>query len=126
MIPNLIETLRRYKVADENFIEALIGLRNTCWPPEEVSSAKVNGELTLSNFLHKIWQAANKRQELLHDIQFLSMQKEMLDLGAEIEKIEDVYNDKVRAFNSKLNFVLIRPFLKVLKLRKMEIFEFEK
>lgn len=125
MMPNLIETVRRFKLLDPQVIAEIIALRSETWPIEDITSVKVNKELVLSKHLHKIWEVGMQNTEASKDTNFLSLKNDLTLLGAEIESLEEIYNQKIRNYNKKINFIIFRPFLQSLRLQKMPIFEFE-
>lgn len=121
MIPLLIETVKKFGVGDPKIVSEMMALRTTSWPIEELTPAKVNAELSLSNDLHSLWDAAKNNQDLSRDTNFLSAKKDITDLGKEIEALEEIYNQKIRNYNKKTELFL----LKFLRIKKLPIFEFE-
>ena len=125
MVPNLIETVHRYDQADEQLINGLIALRAKSWPIDAVNPAKVDAELTLTENLHLVWQLPQKKPELNHDTNFLSLKKDFSDLGKEIDAMTEEYNQKIRSYNKKVNLVLAKNLLFLLGLKALPVFEFE-
>jgi len=121
MIPLLIENLRRNSVADEKMIEKIVKLRTELWPMEELSVSKIQGELLLSQALHELWNFATQQEKLAKDTLFLSLQKNITDLGKEIESTGEKYNEKIRSLHAK-NPEMI---MKIFGFKKLFIFEFE-
>lgn len=117
MIPNLIETVRKHSRAEEKLLQELIVLRAKSLPHEHADGHKVNLELSLTKELHSVWELAAKVPSLALDTNFLSLKKEFHDLGREIDEMVDVYNGKVRALNGHL--------MGILRLKKLQVFEFE-
>jgi len=125
MVPNLIETVRKYTKNEEKLMAELIQLRSKSWPMAEANGQKVNAELTLTDSLHAVWNLPQKTPALNVDTNFLSLKKEFHDLGKEIDEMVDVYNKKIRSFNARIGFILVRPFFALMRLKRFPIFEFE-
>lgn len=125
MVPNLIETVRKYTKDEEKLFQEMIQLRSKSWPMEEANGHKVNVELSLTQSLHEAWKIPQKNPGLNHDTNFLSLKKDFHDLGKEIDGMVDIYNKRVRSFNRRVGFILLRPFFALVRLKKFHIFEFE-
>lgn len=125
MIPNLIETIRKYTKTEEKILMEMAQLRAKSWPIEQANGQKVNVELTLTNELHGVWKLPQKYPALNVDTNFLSLKKDFHDLGKEIDGMVDVYNKRIRSFNGRVGFILVRPFLALMRLKRFPVFEFE-
>lgn len=125
MVPNLIETIRKYTTDEEKLINEMIALRSKSWPMEKADAQKVNVELSLTQALHEVWKLGQKIQALHLDTNFLSLKKDFHDLGQEIDGMTEDYNRRVRSFNKRVGFIVIRPFTAFLKLHRFPVFEFE-
>jgi len=125
MIPNLIETVRKFAKNEDKLLDGLIQLRAKSWPMEEANGPKASAELSLTNDLHEVWQLPQKIPALNVDTNFLSLKKDFHELGQEIDEMVNVYNQKIRAFNARTGFVLLRPFFALMRMKRFQIFEFE-
>jgi LemA protein len=125
MIPNLIETIRKYTKNEEKLLMEMAQLRAKSWPMEKADVQKVNVELSLTHELHDVWKLPQKYSSLNVDTNFLSLKKDFHDLGKEIDGMVDVYNKKIRGFNGRIGFILVRPFFALMRLKKFPVFEFE-
>lgn len=125
MVPNLIETVRKYTRDEEKLFQEMIQLRSKSWPMEEANGHKVDLELSLTECLHAAWKIPQKISGLHLDTNFLSLKKDFHDLGKEIDQMVDVYNKKVRSFNKRVGFIFLRPFFALVRLKKFHVFEFE-
>ncbi len=125
IIPCMIETVRRYAFSDATLVTHIIRLRANSWPIDELSVNKVQNELSMSAALHTLCEQAARNQDIQKDIHFLGLRAEIYDIGKNIEKLQDTYNQKIRLYNKKVNFFLLKPFLSPLGLHSMPIFEFE-
>lgn len=120
MIPNLIETLRRFSKDFDVPIAEMVRLRSQSWAVQDASVVKIQTELETSSALHQIWNISEKNPQLNGDVNFLALKKGMTDLGQNIDKMTDEYNSKIRHFNKKVG-----PFSILMRLKKMPVFEFE-
>ncbi len=118
MVPNLIETVRKYTKDEEKILNELTALRAKSWPMEKADGQKVNAELSLTDDLRAVWKLPQKVPALNLDTNFLSLKKDFHDLGKEIDGMVDVYNKKIRSFNGQVGFALMG-------MNKFPIFEFE-
>lgn len=125
MVPNLIETVRKYAKGEEKLLNEMILLRSKSWPMENADGHKANAELTLTQDLHAVWKLPQKFPELNLDTNFLSLKMEFHTIGKEIDEMVDVYNKKIRSFNGRAGFVLVQPLLGLMRLKKFHVFEFE-
>lgn len=125
MIPNLIETVRKFTKEEEKLLMEMAQLRSKSWPMEKADGQKVNVELTLTNELHGVWKLPQKYSSLNTDTNFLSLKKDFHDIGKEIDGMVDVYNKRIRSFNGRVGFILVRPFLTLMRLKRFPVFEFE-
>ncbi len=117
MLPLLLEIVRSFKVVDEGVIAEMIILRQKCWPLHQPIAEKVNLELSLSQNLHIIWQAAQKNADVNRDVNFLALKKNITGLGHDIEELLELYNNKVRAYNKLVSMIFF--------IKKMPVLEFE-
>lgn len=125
MVPNLIETVRKYSKDEEKLLGSLTALRSKSWPMEAADPQKVNVELSLTDDLRNVWKLPQKIPALNVDTNFLSLKKDFHDLGKEIDDMVEVYNKKIRGFNGRVGFLLMRPFFMLVGLKKFSMFEFE-
>jgi len=124
-IPALVETVRNLTGISQEEINELIKLRSAGWPMNDNGKLKIHSELNISQKIHWIWDLAGKYPELKKDTNFLSLKGEFKELGAEIEKMLEIYNGKVRHYNKLRGFILLWPFMLVFKYGKLLAFEFE-
>jgi hypothetical protein len=124
-IPGLIETVRNLQGIDMPKINALIKMRSAGWPMKDSGKQKIVSELNITREIHWIWELEGKYPELKKDTNYLALKIEFKELGAEIEKMLEGYNAKVRHYNKLRGFFLLWPFMVILKYGKIPVFEFE-
>ncbi len=123
-IPNLIETVRPF-TDDAELIDKIISMRAGAWAMTN-KKKRIVAELDISSILHKLWEKAAGSTELQRNTNFLELKMEFKEIGKEIEDMGDIYNAKVRNYNKSLNFFLLKPFLSLMRFKKMVVFEFER
>jgi hypothetical protein len=124
-IPLLIEIVRKYEGHDPAVISQLISMRSEDWAESDPDVKKIQRNMMISQAMHKLLDSDKQIAALKKDTDFLSNRTEYFDLGKEIDRLCETYNSKVRHYNKLRGFILIRPFLAILKYRKLMVFEFE-
>lgn len=125
MFPNLLETVRMQSGLQEKLVEAISALRQKSWTLDFPTAERVHAELELSHHLHEIWKMAEGNPQLHNNINFLALKKDMMDLGNEIERLSEQYNEKIRHYNKHVGFPLVAQFGTLFRLSRKPIFEFE-
>ena len=125
MVPNLVETIRHHVKNQEKLIDEMAMLRSKSWPMEKPNAQKVDVELNLTEALHSVWNLVQHYSTLNTDTNFLSLKTDFQVIGKEIDEMADVYNDKIRGYNNRIEIVFLKPLFQVLGLKKAPIFEFE-
>lgn len=123
-IPNLIETVRPF-TDDTQLIDKVINMRAETWSTSN-KKKRIVAELEISSVLHKLWEKAAGSEELQRNTNFLELKMEFKEIGKEIEEMGEIYNVKVRNYNKLIGFFLLKPFLSLMRFRKMVVFEFER
>ena len=125
LLPNIIETLRKYDKTQEEFIETLIKIRIKAAKEYELGAKKIEYEHTLSHHINKIFGIAGTNNELLSDTNYLELKKEIGDLNHNIDLKAKKFNEMVRSFNKDLKRVYLKPIAFLKKYENINIFEFE-
>jgi hypothetical protein len=123
-IPFLAETVKPHMDVQPQ-INEILRRRSESWQINEATMHKINIELEIMDIIHKLWAGAQKHKDLAHSTDFLYIKGEFKSLGEELEKVTEVYNNKVRHYNKLHDFALMAPFVNVFKYGKLPIFEFE-
>lgn len=124
-IPNLLVTISALTEGQEDYIKSLIKLRAESWPMKRANKEKVYVELEISEMLRLSWALADEFGALKHDINFLSLRTEFKDIGGEIENLAEEYNKRVRYYNRIIDFIVLKPILRLMRFGRLPIFEFE-
>lgn len=130
LVPNLIETVRLFIPQNEipqhnDLISQIIEIRSRAGKNTKASAEKIVVEHNLSDHLKKLFDLGLKYPEFAKSTNFLELKKELSDIRADIEKLSDEYNQKVRHHNN----VIKRPYniapAFLLRYKRKQIFEFE-
>lgn len=123
-LPLLVEIVRG-KGVDVAGLDELVETRAKLWAEGDFGKARVRLELMISQKIHELFSLLHKNEELKKDIYFLSQKKEIQEAGKEIDSLAESFNHKVRGYNGKVGFLLIRPIARLMGFKKLPIFEFE-
>lgn len=123
LIPLMIERLAT--IYDKASFAELIELRQKAFKQEKSNGEKVELELSLSRKMHEILENAKQQEKLQSDLLLNSLRKDYSKVGREIESELDIYNEKVRRFNSAMGNILLLPIRPILKISKRNVFEYE-
>src|SRR5512137_2548597 len=103
LIPNLVETVKGYKIHERETLEAVTKARNIA---QQASSAgagersKVEGEL--SSALARLMVVVEQYPDLKANQNFLALQEELTSTENKISFSRQFYNDSVLHFNNKV------------------------
>lgn len=124
-IPNLIETVKRLQISQDQLLADLVNLRSESWKIAEANKQKVHKELEISNKLGIIWGLRSELPQLNQDTNFLALRMEFKQANKDIEGMLDTYNDRVRRYNKSRRNLFFLPFVLLFRFKKLPIFEFE-
>lgn len=123
LIPLMIERLAT--VYDKGSFAELIELRQKAFKQEISNGEKVELELNLSRKMREVLENAKQQEKLQSDLLLNSLRKDYSKVGREIESELEIYNGKVRHFNSAIKNILLLPIRPILKISGRNIFEYE-
>jgi len=110
LIPNLVETVKKYASHEKEVMETVTKLRNVSANTKETSA---NQEQLISNALSGLMVQVEAYPELKADANFRDLQKQLSDLETEIQYARRYFNGAVREYNT-----LIQSFPAVLIAQK--------
>jgi hypothetical protein len=124
-IPNFLETAKRFTTGQEKLIDDVIRARDESRKLVKTDRFKIQKELDISALLRALLDLQKQFPEFGRDTNFLELKMEFKDLNIAIEKVADVYNEKVRKYNKTFDGFFVLPFAIVFGFRKQNIFEYE-
>lgn len=125
MLPNLIETVRRFATDQESLLQAMIDERANAARKYGTSAKKIEYEHDLSKTIDKVIALGRSVAELSKDTNFLELRKEINDLEQNIEQKSKKYNGMVRYYNRHRSWLLLRPLAAIFGFGVKNIFEVE-
>ena len=126
LIPNLMETARRFTDKEEVLIEEVIDKRKLACGEKSKGGEKILLEIELSKGINELVGLGVKYPLLAIDTNFLELRKEIDDLENNLEEKTNRYNDMVRYYNRHRNILILRPLALVFRYHLESIFEVEK
>ncbi len=125
LLPNLIETVRRFSQEQESLLQQMIDERIRAAKEYNPGIKKIEYEHDLSKTIHKVIDLGNANQELSRDTNFLELRKEILDIEQNIEEKSKKYNSMVRVYNRQIKSLLLKPIASIFGFKMEDIFEVE-
>ena len=109
LVPNLIETVRRFDDGCEGIIGRLIELRSNVVERDEDAFGRGIGEL---------FAGGRENEGLMVDVNFLELKTEINDLNRNIGVGIEMYDEMAGFYNSRRGMWLLLPIGKVLGFKK--------
>lgn len=125
LLPNLIETIRKFSPGQENLLQQMIQERIKAVKEYYPGAAKIEYEHDLSQTINKIIDLGRSNQELSKDTNFLELRKEIDDLEKNIVEKTNKYNEMTRYYNRHRKILLLKPISAVFGFKMENIFEVE-
>ena len=126
LLPNLIETVRRFTDKQEERIARTVAIRREAAFEKKPSAKKIELEHDLSLVINELVDLGSDLKDLKRDTNFLELRKNIDDLEQNIEDRTGKYNNMVRHYNKHRRLVLLRPLAAVWGFSRVNIFEIEK
>jgi len=125
LMPNLIETVRKYTDKQGAMLERLINVRHKAIEYKDLNATKIELEYDLTRVINKIIDLGRTFKDLSLDTNFLELRKEIDDLEKNLEEKSSQYNEMVRSYNRARKSVFTRLWAKIFKHYPLNIFEIE-
>lgn len=126
LVPNLIETIRKFSDAEEQLIESVVALRQQVVKNYSSGAERISLEYDFTHSINDLINLGSKFQELGSDTNYLELRKEIDDLENNIVDKTNRYNEMVRYYNKHRKIVILKPIAVVWKFKPETIFEVEK
>ena len=101
LIPNLVSTVKGYAKHEQEMLERVVELRNTCMTDTGSVSHQEGTEKQLVAGVQKLLAVAEAYPELKADQNFLQLQKELVNTEDRIQAARRFYNGNVRDYRNK-------------------------
>lgn len=126
MLPNLMETVRRFTDKQEERIARTIAVRREAAFEYGACAKKIELEHDLTKVINELFGLGRNLKDLKIDTNFLELRKDVDDLEQNIEDRVRKYNEMVRYYNKHRGLVLLRPLARIGRFERADIFETEK
>ena len=100
LIPNLVETVRRYMSHEEQTLTRIVELRSIA-AGAATPQDKLAAEGELSGAIGRLFAVAESYPQLMSSEQFISLQNELTGVEDQIAQARKYYNGAVRQYNVK-------------------------
>ena len=101
LIPNIVETVKRYAKHEKETLEKIVNLRNSSYEKMN-DSTKVNINNKLSQELGRLMAIAESYPELKSSDNFKDLSNQLSKIEDEIANSRKYYNGAVRVYNNKV------------------------
>ncbi len=103
LIPNLVETVKGYASHEKETLEAVIRARNMAVSVDNKTvEQQAKSENFLSGTLKSLFAVSEKYPDLKANVNFMELQKELVDTENKIQASRRFYNTNVLALNTKI------------------------
>jgi LemA protein len=113
LIPNLVETVKGYKVHEADTLEKVTQARNMAMSAQGVEQ-QAAAENMLTGALKTLFAVAEAYPDLKANENFMQLQEELTNTESKIAYARQFYNDTVMSFNTAIevfpNNLLAAPF----------------
>ena len=100
LIPNLVATVKGYADHEQETLERVIRLRNTCMADQGSIKHQEGTETKLVNAVQKLLAVAEAYPDLKADKNFLELQIELVNTEDRIQSARRFYNGNVREYRN--------------------------
>lgn len=126
LIPNLIETVRKFTAAEEELVERVIKCRHKVAGKVSKDMDRIVTEHEFTFDINDLINLAPKYPDMARDTNYLELRKEIDDLEKNIEEKTARYNEMVRFYNNHRKAVILAPIAIFGGFGMESIFEAEK
>lgn len=124
LIPNLVETVKGYKIHEQNLLEKVVSLRTQTLSAEK-PAAKGAAEGLLSAALGQLFAVAENYPDLKASQNFIELHKSLSEVEEQIQLARRYYNGAVRDMNILVESFPSNVIANIFKFALAEFFELE-
>ncbi|MCF6318010.1 MAG: LemA family protein [Proteobacteria bacterium] len=122
LIPNLVETVKKYASHEKNIMETVTKLRNMS---KNATDNSANQEQLISNALSGLMIQIEAYPDLKADANFRDLQKQLVDIEDQIQYARRYFNGAVREYNTLLQSFPALLIAQKFGFKEAEFFELE-
>ncbi len=126
LIPNLVETVKGYAAHEKNTLEAVIQARNMAMAANKSSiEEQAKTENILSGTLKSLFALSESYPDLKANVNFLELQRELVDTENKIQASRRFYNANVLSLNTKIELFPSNIVANMFNFEKQKFFELD-
>jgi len=126
LIPNLVEIVKGYAAHERNTLEAVIQARNMAMATNKASiEEQAKSENILSGTLKSLFALSENYPDLKANVNFLELQKELVDTENKIQASRRFYNANVLSLNTKIELFPSNIIANMFNFEKQKFFELD-
>ena len=126
LIPNLVETVKRYAKHESETLQNVIAARNLAMSAKAGSVEKINAENALTGSLRTLFNVVSEQYpQLQANANFLDLQNQLKQIEAELANARKYYNATVKRINTKMQTFPSNIVAGAMHLEKFEYYEIE-
>ena len=126
LIPNLVEVVKGYAVHERETLDAVIKARNMAVAVDKnLVEQQAKSENILTGTLKSLFALSEKYPDLKANVNFLELQKELVDTEDKIQAARRFFNTNVLALNTKIELFPSNIIANFFKFEKEKFFELE-
>ncbi|MDD3065287.1 MAG: LemA family protein [Endomicrobiaceae bacterium] len=126
LIPNLVETVKGYAAHEKNTLEAVIQARNMAMAANKASiEEQAKSENILSGTLKSLFALSENYPDLKANVNFLELQRELVDTENKIQASRRFYNANVLSLNTKIELFPSNIVANMFNFEKQKFFELD-
>jgi len=126
LIPNLVETVKGYAAHEKNTLEAVIQARNMAMAANKSSiEEQAKSENILSGTLKSLFALSESYPDLKANVNFLELQRELVDTENKIQASRRFYNANVLSLNTKIELFPSNIVANMFNFEKQKFFELD-
>lgn len=121
LLPNLVETVKGYAKYESSTFAEITKLRSNY----EVSDFSVKENNEIDNCFKKVMMVAEAYPDLKANTSFLSLQSSLKEIENKLNFARIKYNNRVTAFNNKVESIPSNIVAKIFNIRTKELFKID-
>ena len=126
LIPNLVEVVKGYAAHEKSTLEAVIKARNMAVSASNKTiEEQAKSENFLSGTLKSLFAVTENYPDLKANVNFLELQRELVDTENKIQSSRRFYNTNVLALNTKIEMFTSNIIANLKKKKKGQFFNLE-
>jgi len=125
LIPNLVETVKGYKIHERETLEAVTKARQVAIAASGGAADQARAENMLTQTLRSLFAVVENYPDLKANQNFLALQEELTSTENKIGFARQYYNDEVLRLNNKIEMFPSNMVAGMFNFRRSEFFEVE-